>query len=151
MTRHEFINGLKAALENELNSNKVLENVNYYNDYIDSEIRNGRNETDVIADLGDPWAIAKTIIDSEGTGSANYEEYSYVSPEQNSYNRSSSNGPKVHVFGLDRWWKKLLLILGVIGVIMIMFSIVTGLITLVAPILVPVIIISCVLKLLKRR
>ena len=151
MTRYEFINGLKAALENELNSNKVLENVNYYNDYIDSEIRNGRNETDVIADLGDPWAIAKTIIDSEGTGSANYEEYSYVSPEQNSYNRSSSNGPKVHVFGLDRWWKKLLLILGVIGVIMIVFSIVTGLITLVAPILVPVIIISCVLKLLKRR
>ena len=151
MNRHEFINGLKAALENELNSNKVLENVNYYNDYINNEIRNGRNEADVIAELGDPWVIAKTIIDSEGAGSANYEEYSYVSPEQDSYSRSNSNGPKVHVFGLDRWWKKALLILGVIGVIMIVFSIITGLISLIAPIIVPVIIISFILKLLKKR
>ena len=151
MTRYEFINGLKAALENELNTNKVLENVNYYNDYIDSEIKNGRSESDVIAELGDPWAIAKTIIDSEDTGSANYEEYSYISPDQNSYERSSSNGSKVHVFGLDRWWKKLLLILGIIGVIMIVFSIITGLISLIAPFIVPIIIISFVLKLLKRR
>ena len=159
MTKYEFINGLKAALENELDNNKVLENVNYYNDYIDSEIRNGRSESDVIAELGDPWAIAKTIIDSESSGSNNYEEYSYTSTEDevsrrggydNSYDRASG-GPKVHIFGLDSWWKKLLLILGVIGVIMIVFSIVTGIISLIAPFIVPLIIISFVLKILKKR
>ena len=151
MTRREFINGLKAALENELDSNKVLENVNYYNDYIDSEIRSGRSEADVIAELGDPWAIAKTIISSEEAGSSNYEEYSYTSTGSESRDYSSSTAPKMHVFGLDRWWKKLLLILGVIGVIMIVFSIITGLVSLIAPFIVPLIIISFVLKLIKKR
>ena len=150
MTKYEFINKLQAALENELNSNKVLENVNYYNDYIDSEIRAGRSESEVIAELGDPWAIAMNIIDTEGEGSSNYEEYSYMSSDDSQKQRSS-NGPKVHVFGLDKWWKKLLLILGVIGVVMIVFSIITGIISLIAPIIVPVIIISFVLKLLKKR
>ena len=150
MTKYEFINKLQVALENELNSNKVLENVNYYNDYIDSEIRAGRIESEVLAELGDPWAIAKNIIDTEGAGSANYEEYSYMSSDDSQRQRST-NEPKVHIFGLDKWWKKLLLILGVIGVIMIVFSIITGLISLIAPIIVPVIIISFVLKLLKKR
>ena len=62
MTKYEFINGLKAALENDLSSNLVQEHVNYYNDYINSEIRNGRSESEVIAELGDPWALAKNNV-----------------------------------------------------------------------------------------
>ena len=150
MTKYEFINKLKAALENDLNSHSVQEHVNYYNDYINTEIRNGRSESDVIAELGDPWAIAKNIIDMEDSGSANYEEYSYMSSDDSKEQRST-NGPNVHIFGLDKWWKKLLLILGVIGVIMIVFSIITGLISLIAPIIVPIIIISFIFKLIKKR
>ena len=150
MTKYEFINKLQAALENELNSNKVLENVNYYNDYIDSEIRSGRIESEVIAELGDPWAIAKNIIDMEDSGSSSYEEYSYT-PSDDSQRQRSTNEPKVHILGLDKWWKKLLLILGVIGVIMIIFSIITGLISLIAPIIIPIIVNSFIFKLIKKR
>lgn len=158
MTKYEFINKLKIALENDLNSNAVQGHVNYYNDYITSEVCSGRSEAEVIAELGDPWAIAKTITSSEGTDSNSYDEYSYTSTEEevirsgygNSYD-STSGGPKVHVFGLDSWWKKLLLILGVIGVIMIVFSIITGLISLIAPFILPILVISFVLKLFKKR
>ena len=159
MTKYEFISKLKAALENDLSGNSVQEHVNYYNDYISNEVRNGRSESDVIAELGDPWAIAKNIIASEDTGSNTYDEYSYTSTEEevsnrggygNSYDRTSG-GPKVHVFGLDKWWKKLLLVLGIIGVVMIVFSIVTGLISLLAPFILPILIISFIFKLLKKR
>jgi len=154
MNKHEFISKLKNALENDLNSNSVQGHVNYYTDYINNEIRNGRSEAEVIAELGDPWAIAKTIIDSEGAGSSSYEEYSYTSTEDEVSRRnahgSSSGGPKVHVFGLDSWWKKLLLILGVIGVVMIVFSIITGLISLIAPFILPFVFITLIIRLFKN-
>ena len=154
MTKYEFLSKLKSALENDLNSNSVQGHVNYYNDYITTEVGNGRSESDVLAELGDPWAIAKTIIDSEGAGSNSYEEYSYTSTEEevsrrNSYG-NSSGGPKVHIFGLDSWWKKLLLILGVIGVIMIVFSIVTGIISLIAPFILPIVFITLIIRLFKK-
>ena len=159
MTRYEFINKLKSALENDLNPAAVQEHVNYYNDYISSEIRNGRSETEVIDELGDPWAIAKNIISSEGNDSSSYEEYSYTSTDQelnrhngsgNSYGNSSGR-PNVHIFGLDSWWKKLLLIFGIIGIVMIVFSIITGLVSLFAPFILPILIISFVFKLFKRK
>lgn len=157
MTKHEFIDKLKNALESDLNSSAVQEHVNYYNDYISNEIRNGRSESDVIAELGDPWAIAKNIITSAGINSNNHEEYSYTSAKEernyggygNSYDKSSAN-PKVHVFGLDSWWKKLLVILGIIGVVMIVFSIITGLISLIAPFVLPIIFITLILRLFKN-
>lgn len=154
MTKYEFINGLKAALENDLSSNLVQEHVNYYNDYINSEIRNGRSESEVIAELGDPWALAKNIIATEGAASSSYEEYSYDSSGKDiSKGKSSertSNGPKVHVFGLDKWWKKLLLILGVIGVVMIVFSIITGLISLIAPVIIAFVFVRLIIRLFKN-
>lgn len=153
MTKYEFLSKLKTALENDLSSGSVQEHINYYNDYINSEVSDGRSESDVLTELGDPWAIAKTIIASEGVGSSNYEEYSYTSNEgKTSFNSNkTSSEPKVHVFGLDKWWKKVLLILGIIGVVMIVFSIITGLISLIAPFIIPLFIISFILKLLKKR
>lgn len=158
MTKHEFIDKLKNALESDLNSSAVQEHVNYYNDYISNEIRNGRSESDVIAELGDPWAIAKNILTSADIHSDKHEEYSYTSAKEdmrgrggyeNSYDRSSAN-PNVHIFGLDSWWKKLLVILGIIGVVMIVFSIITGLISLIAPFVLPIIFITLILRLFKN-
>ena len=146
MTKYEFINKLQAALENELNSNKVLENVNYYNDYIDSEIRSGRIESEVIAELGDPWAIAKTILQTETTSEYGYDDSSYVSQDRE---RERQKGPKVHVFGIDTWWKKLALILGIIGIVMLVVTVIGGLISLLVPIVIPVIVISFILKVIR--
>ena len=157
MTKYEFINKLKNALENDLSNSSVQGHVNYYNDYITSEVCSGRSESDVIAELGDPWAIAKTIIASETVASSN-EENSYTSKEEeigsrggysNSYGRTS-NKPNIHIFGLDSWWKKLLFILGIIGVVMIVFSIITGFISLIAPFILPIVFITLIIRLFKN-
>ena len=61
MTKREFLDKLKKALANDLSGNVIRDNVDYYNDYITEEVRKGRKESEVIEELGDPWAIAKNI------------------------------------------------------------------------------------------
>ena len=42
MKKSEFLSQLKKALESELDSKAVKENIDYYEDYIQSEIEKGR-------------------------------------------------------------------------------------------------------------
>ena len=63
MTKNEFMIKLQEALENDLDASAVRDNVNYYSNYIDDEIRKGRSEEEVLDELGDPWVIAQSVID----------------------------------------------------------------------------------------
>ena len=54
MNRSEFLNKLREALENDLNAQAVQENIEYYDSYIRSEIKNGRTEQEIMDMLGDP-------------------------------------------------------------------------------------------------
>ena len=121
-------------------------------------MRKGKSEQEVLELLGDPWAIAKTIVDaSDGTD----EEVVYEnrSPFNNSYNQTTQArdsytgyGQKneygtehsygsYHEFRLDTWWKKALLILAVVFVVVVVVSVITGIISFLAPVLVPLLII----------
>ena len=86
MTRREFIDKLKAALEQDLSPGEVQEQVTFYNDYIRDEVRKGRTEEAVTAELGDPWAIARNIISAaEITGEGSFGQESggrYQEPER---------------------------------------------------------------------
>lgn len=62
MTKQEFLLDLQKALTNRLSSAEVNEHVNYYREYIEVEIRKGREEAEVIEELGDPRLIAKSIL-----------------------------------------------------------------------------------------
>lgn len=64
MTRFEFTAQLRKALSGRVNHAAVNENVKYYENYIDTEIKKGRGEREVLEELGDPRLIAKTIIDT---------------------------------------------------------------------------------------
>ncbi|MCF2555866.1 DUF1700 domain-containing protein [Faecalicatena contorta] len=152
MTKSEFLEKLRAALANDLSGSVIQENVNYYSSYISDEVRKGRNEAEVIAELGDPWVIAQTIIDSSSiNGNAGtYDSYSYE-PEKNTQNSRQSGGPRVYSFGLNTWWQKLLLVLGIVGVVMIVIAVVSGIVSLFAPLILPVLIIVVVFRLLNRR
>ena len=77
MNKTEFLQQLREALDAELSSRAVEENIRYYREYISDEERKGRTEEEILNELGDPWLIAKTIIDTgvaEGTGE--YGSYS---------------------------------------------------------------------------
>ena len=64
MDRTEFIERLQRALAGGVNSSRVAENVQYYREYIDMEIRKGRSEEEVLGSLGDPRLLAKSIIEA---------------------------------------------------------------------------------------
>ena len=148
MTKNEFLDKLKKALGNDLNGSIIQENVTYYNDYINEEVRKGRSETDVIAELGDPWVLAQTIIDGAEAGRNTQESYTYEPRKEYGGQDDFGYSRKVHVFGLDTWWKKLLLILGVIGVVMLVVAVIGGIFSLLAPILIPLVIIWFVFRIL---
>ena len=148
MTRSEFLNKLKEALANDLSGPVIQENVNYYSGYIADEVRKGRSEEEVVAELGDPWAIARTIIESLEIQGNTQEDYGYEPNRQNYDQRQQSGTGQVHIFGLDTWWKKLLLVLGIVGVFMLVIAVIGGIFSLLAPILVPLILMIIVFRII---
>ena len=151
MTRSEFLNKIQEALANDLSGPVIQENVNYYSGYIADEVRKGRSEEEVVAELGDPWAIARTIIESLEIQGNTQEDYGYEPNRQNYDQRQQSGTGQVHIFGLDTWWKKLLLVLGIVGVFMLVIAVIGGIFSLLAPILVPLILMIIVFRIIGSR
>lgn len=84
MNKTQFLALLSEKLSEELPRSMVLGQVEYYDSYINSEMAKGRSEEEVMAELGDPYMIARTIIDTQ-TGEAfetqGYTEDVYTEPE----------------------------------------------------------------------
>lgn len=167
MNRIEFIEKLQRALAGGLSSRQVTENVRYYQEYIDTEIRKGRSEEEVLAGLGDPRLLAKSIIEankragqSEGTN-LNYDEeivdgdsgrqtYSYTygydtEGERNVYEEDMAGAGRV--FRMPGW----LLLLIITVVVLLIIGVAFSLISVMAPILIPVLGIMLVVRLFQNR
>lgn len=131
MTKSEFLDILRSSLGSELPGDKVNENLNYYDDYIDQSLAKGKNYDEIFEELGDPRLIARTIIDTykmqkgyqykHEPQSGNYENNSYGNSGSNDgYNRENHDESKnwsVKFGSSIPWYQKLLGILLVILVI----------------------------------
>lgn len=153
MTRYEFLAKLKEALTLELDEQAVKEHVDYYSSYIMEALSQGRTESDVIDELGDPWAIARSIIDMEEASSSGRTVYdSYDSVKNRTDSRYEEQGnTKTYSYQTNSKLKTLLVILGIIGIIVLLFTIIGGIISLLMPILVPVVVITLVFRLFNKR
>lgn len=146
MNRTEFLEALRMQLAGQMQDNKASAHVRYYRDYIDEQIRRGRTEEEILAELGDPRLIAKTLLDTDpetgqgiyesGYDSAQrgnrvYEEHDYDGGMDGSYGNR-----KHRSFHLDltTWYGKLI-------VIAIAAIIIIGLLVLIGTVL-PVIILA---------
>ena len=63
MNRKEFLEILRSQLAGQMQEGKAAAHIRYYEDYIQSQVRGGRSEQEVLQELGDPHLIAKTLID----------------------------------------------------------------------------------------
>ena len=147
MSKNEFLAKLKEALEMDLSSRKVEEQVAFYRQYINEEIGKGRTEAEVLEELGDPWVISRNILSTEEMETSG--EYVYEE-SGNAYERKDSSHNYIRVFRIDSWWKKALIIIAVLGILCLVFSIVTGIVRLIAPIAIPVILIILLVKIWKK-
>ena len=148
MTKNEFIIKLQEALENDLDAAAVRENVNYYSSYIEDEMRKGRSEQDVLDELGDPWVIAQSVIDMSGQKNVTEDYSGYRSAGTSSERQDSSYN--VHSYTIGSWWQKLLLILGIIGIVLIVVAVIGGIISLVMPIVIPVLVVILLVNFIRR-
>ena len=77
MNRKEFLEILRSQLAGQMQEGKAAAHIRYYEDYIQSQVRGGRSEQEVLQELGDPHLIAKTLIDTDdGNTQEDYGEYS---------------------------------------------------------------------------
>ena len=77
MNRKEFLEILRSQLAGQMQEGKAAAHIRYYEDYIQSQVRGGRSEQEVLQELGGPHLIAKTLIDTDdGSTQEDYGEYS---------------------------------------------------------------------------
>ena len=99
MSKQEFLDSLRRSLAGSLETREVNEHIQYYSDYIDSQIRMGISEEEVMASLGEPRLIAKTLIGMENVETVTEE---YVEDETKSagdYRQFHVNGKTIRVPG----------------------------------------------------
>ncbi len=83
MNKVEFIDMLRRHISEVGDPAFVNDTIDYYQDYIDTAIRKGSSEEDVLAGLGDPRLIAKSIVASrDDTVDGSYTESGYGSDDR---------------------------------------------------------------------
>ena len=159
MSKNEFIQGLEAALSGNVPPETVRENLIYYRDYIRTELEKGRTEQDIMDELGDPRLIARTIMDTtpgaeegafepyhfrgffgEGSQTGSYSQGSGCGQDSSysqndSYTQGSGSRGHVPYYNLNKWYWKLLAVVVVVLFLMLLFTLITGFLSLVIPML----------------
>ena len=149
MDRREFIDKLQRALAGGLNSGLVAENVRYYEEYIDSEIRKGKSETEVLGTLGDPRLLAKSIIEANKQAGASYGS-------NREYDEEISDGAQEHArdtnatggtpIMLPGW----LILLIITVAVVVIIGLVTRLLAIFAPVIIAVLVVLLIIKVFQK-
>ena len=118
MSRREFLEILRSQLSGQMSQGKAAAHVRYYEDYIQSQVHNGRSEEEVLAELGDPRLIARTLIDTDdGTevyDESGYTEESYGADDYADSSAGSTTGrTRSYKLDLSTWYGKAIVIAAV--------------------------------------
>lgn len=140
MTKEDFLSELRSSLTGSVSSKVINDNLLYYGDYIDTELRKGRGEEDIFGELGSPRLLARTIIEtadgSELRGAERSEEQEF---------RPEPEGPD-HAFLLP-WPIILLIIFLLMGLIYFVIQVAIALL----PVLIVVIVALLIARIIGGR
>lgn len=150
MNRGEFLEILRGQLSGQMHEGKAAAHVRYYEDYIQSQVRSGRSEEEVLEELGDPRLIAKTLLDTDAdAGQGNYEEYSTYTDSSygTGYNQQDAGVKRTHKLDLSTWYGKLIVIAIAAAVVFLLITIIGA----VLPFFVVLAVILFIISQLKKR
>lgn len=111
MSKQEFLDELRMALSGKLGSTQVDSHAKYYEEYINAEIRRGKTEEEVLAELGNPRLIARSIVDAQSTDM-----------EDDGFGQEETTARKK--VDMPAWLVALLVVLGVLLVLGIVVAVV---------------------------
>lgn len=140
MTKMEFMNTMRMKLTGEVPGSEIENTIHYYEEYFSEALRNGRSESEVIEELGEPGLIARTIIDTAARtpyGQA-YSEREIPEP-----NQQQDTEKKIVVSKSSKILPAVILVV----VLLLLFSILKALI----PFIVPILVIYLVYQLIRKK
>ncbi len=139
MDKTEFLEQLRQSLSGRIEAYKVTENVRYYEDYINTQIRMGKTEEEVLGELGSPRLIARTIADTQQDAPETYQEV------ESDYRQGNAQNFVGKFAKLPHWLKITIVILIVSFILWLIFSVFAFL----APILLPLLVVALLFKFFK--
>lgn len=155
MNKTEFIEILRNTLTGEVDGSVVSENVQYYTQYIQSQMNQGRSEQEIMDELGDPRLIARTIIDTSAGGAYHNGSQSAYSEAYTDAGSSGSDtsgrqrGFQIH-FGSSRNQSTFQMILNILLVVLVVITILVlavNVLAFVLPIIIPIFIVLWIVRL----
>ena len=165
MNKKEFLRGLEEALLEQMDISEAAPHIRYYQDYIESEITNGKDEYEVIKSLQNPRLIAKNIVNN--SKSANKYKSDIFDSENNGrmYNQqrtsetynttgNSSNGSKISFSVNGRPVNSLLVKIALIAIaivlVVLVFVVVGGILWILTKFVLPVLIIGAIIYMVAK-
>ena len=145
MTKYEFLYALRETLSNALNPSQVEEQVQYYADYIDEQVRMGYSEAQVLKDLGDARSIAHNIIDGIEADRQNAKQ----SGSEQAYDTYTEDGPNNYSSGANDKTEKLKAYAKLAAILLVVFVVLialTKLIILALPTILTIAVIVWIIK-----
>ena len=148
MTKQKFLEMMRLSLNGKVSSSLVMENLRYYEDYINVEIRKGRDESEVLNELGDPRLIARTIAQTSGMESDQSTDFKGNRAWQEAQDAGYRPGGHARQFFLKvlfrvPMWVWLILLLLIVTVILgVVFSVIGAIL----PVLLPIVLVLLLVK-----
>lgn len=145
MDKLEFLERLRMTLNGSVPSRVVEDNIRYYENYINSQLRMGYREEEVMSSLGDPRLIAKSIISANSFSEKNqaknndrevYDREDYVELRQKN---------ELRVTGMPGWLRAVI----VATVIIVIFKVIASVISALIPVVFPVLLVYFLVKLFR--
>lgn len=148
MNKQRFLDILGNTLEDSLPAQKVSGHVAYYREYIEEQVRLGKREEDVLAMLGDPRLIARTIVETTPQ-TGNKEEYQnyFYEQKQKDEDLAAKKG-KWHLS--ERARRNLQMVIWIVVLAAILWLVVS-ILTFLVPIVLPIVFVLIILSYFKRR
>ncbi len=150
MDRREFLEKLRSALSGKVSAGVIAENLDYYEDYINTEVRKGKSEEQVLSSLGDPRLLAKTIAETSGmkedrvSGFEEAENGGFRGGADREYGRTEDEHLK-KLGGIPGWvWLILFLVIAVL-----ILSVVFRVLAFLAPMLIAIAVVSFLVKMFR--
>lgn len=149
MTKQEFLDSLRAALASRVNASMVSENVRYYEDYINTQMRMGKSEEEVLKELGDPRLLARSIAEANkhaGAGQTQDVDYRNVDDGDGRNGYTGETGYHNTIFHMPGWLIAVIAILVIVLILSAVFSVLSFL----APVFLPIVCVLLLVKIFRR-
>jgi len=125
MNKIEFVEQLRRNLSSINDYTYVNDTIAYYENYIETQMRMGKSEEQVMQELGDPRLIAKSIcasheVDTEEQDAGGYRSYESREQGRGMQTVFNINGK---LLNMPSWLLKILSVLAAIVILSLLFTV----------------------------